>query len=379
MCLTPEIYEDIFDYLFTIFCDDPANQWPLRWLSPRQKGRVEHYFALRWLPRLNVTSYSVFPHAYKEYTLWALDRGPMVIFYNTDQWPTSPYRLRDIDSEPPDLDPAIPRTRYYIRIGESGGLNSQIPHGYIISDVEPVNMTSKWLNNIEFNWHDTFTAVFREELLMRKITTQMISDREQRSKTTTKTNGEQVWQLPQSAVQAEMNLPLDRSNEHAELLKYLRFEIQYQRRIMVLKHRLKKNPEAKPYLTMFSEPELKQPYVLPPHIERHKTGDYKFSNILCPDICEMVRIEESMISSIPGWEDLSFDETLELRVDELAWQRRMVPRNDGSIRCEVNDAEQELLAKARERDLGILKAQTGGGRWSHIVYRWQRRFYMERH
>lgn len=176
--LLPELVEQILTLHVDSFDEDPAYQWAkLRQISPYQKTRIEKRFYDYWLPELIVTVY-VGSHTSFDYTL-DVDASTnnysdrIVPFHYVKQ---ENHRERLDSSVKAQLaGHSLKTPTVHLRLGE-GVLNNGMAGGYIVNDTEVTGLEiGEDCFKIRFDWRETFTALLREEMLLRKHKQEMVS------------------------------------------------------------------------------------------------------------------------------------------------------------------------------------------------------------
>ena len=192
--LLPEIVEQILTlHGDSHGDDDPAYQWTqLRKLSAFQKRRIERYFHDFWLPKLIVTMY-IGPSTSFDYKLAdelidnatspgnettvfrvGTENRNREILEDDDQREERRSRLRTLLKQGWNKY-SVENPNAILRLGE-GVLNDSIKGGYIINDT-PLSelVVDETASTISFRWHSLFSALFREEMMLRRYTDDMVS------------------------------------------------------------------------------------------------------------------------------------------------------------------------------------------------------------
>jgi hypothetical protein len=181
--MPPELTDMILSHMLDVLGNDPARQWmTLRHLSSDLMHRVERHFFYFWLPKLVISVY-------------------------TNAWVSADFRLvkpnRQLRSNRPFSDiayftyhpdlranmgrPSKATTRALrkhsggrpeciLRLGD-GYLNRGYQGGHIINDTEiPGLQVSDDGYDINFDWRGTFTALLREEMMMRRLVEPLVPE-----------------------------------------------------------------------------------------------------------------------------------------------------------------------------------------------------------
>ncbi|KAI0387207.1 hypothetical protein F5Y04DRAFT_78876 [Hypomontagnella monticulosa] len=300
-----ELVERIMDLLVDDYGQDPAYQWTtLRHTTRRQMRRIERHFWNYWVPKLTITLYSG-ARCQIDY-----------VRSNEDGLETSRARFRTLApglANP--LDKKDIRALWgqysfenrvaHLRLGE-GVLNNGMTGGYIVNDTDiaDLQVDDDGLG-IAFNWRETLNALLREEIMMRRLHAEMVTDR-------------------RAKLAASHRWPPFERIQRLVLVKHSVLDIQMAKRVAVQKHRLKRHdPSGRTKLgclTHESQHLHKQPLPAPPPAsEAHRACCVICSRRTGPSIFEVVACEESVVLGLEGWEKLTRDELLDLYAEAYGW------------------------------------------------------------
>ncbi|KAI1140320.1 hypothetical protein F5Y05DRAFT_313579 [Hypoxylon sp. FL0543] len=303
-----ELIERILDMLVDGYSQDPAYQWTtLRHIARRQMRRIERHFWHQWVPKLTITLYSG-PRCQIDYKL--SDHA------GDDGFQNSRARFQTLGASLSNsLDKGDIRTLWdqysfenrvaHLRLGE-GVLSHGMTGGYIVNDTDIVDLKVEDDGlSILFNWPRTFDALLREEIMMRRLQTEMALNRKMQLAT------ERRWP------------PFPRI-QRLVLVKHFVLDIQMAKRVAVQQHRLKRHdPSGQTKLgslTHESRHLHRQPLPpLPPASEPRRACCIICSRHTGPSIFEVVSCEESVVLSLDDWQQLSKDELLELYAEAYGW------------------------------------------------------------
>ncbi|OTB07043.1 hypothetical protein M426DRAFT_93206 [Hypoxylon sp. CI-4A] len=178
-----ELVERILDLLVDDHHHDPAYQWTtLRHTARRQMRRIERHFLRHWVPRLTVTLYSG-PRCQIDYRLSSragedgLEDDTRVRFQTLGAAAgglSSNSLLNKGDIRSLWDQYGFENRVAHLRLGE-GVLSGGMTGGYIVNDTEIVDLTVQDDGlAIFFDWRRTLDALLREEVMMRRIQTEMV-------------------------------------------------------------------------------------------------------------------------------------------------------------------------------------------------------------
>ncbi|KAI0179219.1 hypothetical protein GGR52DRAFT_296932 [Hypoxylon sp. FL1284] len=315
-----ELVERILDMLVEDHEQDPAFQWTtLRHTSGRQMRRIERHFLSYWLPQLTITLYSG-PRCQIDYHLSPPSSQENS---NSSSLATGRARFQAPDEVPVDDHAASGEDlralwgRYgfenrvaHLRLGE-GVLSHGMTGGYVVNDTDIVGLEVAHDGlAIEFDWRRTLDALLREEVMMRKLQTQMVENRK-------------------ATLAAERRWPPFPRIQRIALVKQFVLDIQMAKRVATQQHRLRRHDPTGQTLLGSLTPESRhlhkqQPVTpssssssLPPQPVR--TCCAVCSRRSGPSIFEVVACEESVVLSLDGWQRLSKEELLDLYAEAYGW------------------------------------------------------------
>ncbi|KAI1806842.1 hypothetical protein F4811DRAFT_105191 [Daldinia bambusicola] len=304
-----ELIERILDLLVDDYDHDPAYQWTtLRHMARRQMRRIERHFLQYWVPKLTITLYSG-PRCQVDYKLsddaYANHRHETsrVRFQTSGAAITNSLNKREIQTLWSQY--SFENRVAHLRLGE-GILKQGMAGGYIINDTDIVGLQVKNDGlDILFDWRKTLDALFREELMMRKLQDEMALDKK-------------------AKLEAEHRWPPFPRIQRLALVKQLVLDVQMAKRVAVQLHRLKRHDASAEVklgcLTHESQHLHKQPLApLPPSPKSRRACCIMCSRQTGPSIFEVVACEESVVLSLDGWEKLDKDELIDLYAEAYGW------------------------------------------------------------
>ncbi|KAI1104471.1 hypothetical protein F4804DRAFT_187058 [Jackrogersella minutella] len=304
--LPRELIDQIMDFVVDDYQLDPAYQWSiLRHTSERQCRRIERYFLTYWVPKLTITLYSG-PRCQIDYRLSDREKDldtSRVRFQTVGLGVSDALNKGDIRALWDHY--SFENRVAHLRLGE-GLLNHGMTGGYIVNDTDIVDLKVDDDGfGIVFDWRRTFDALLREELMMRKLQVEMVTDRKAKLVT------EHRWP------------PFPRIQKLA-LIKQFVLDIQMAKRVAVQQHRLKHyDPSGRTKLGSLnyeSQHLHKQPLPPPPPpSEPRRACCVICSRRTVPSIFEIVACEESVVLSLEDWQQLSKDELLDLYAEAYGW------------------------------------------------------------
>lgn len=193
--ITVTLLPELIEQILTIHADSHYNDHALQWTSDRhlsahQLRRLERYFYLHWLPKLCITVYV----GHWESVDYRLDTSSsytscgtattspgtasssprsasipsIVTFVKVERDGSRPFNFQDTLTKSiwNAYDPSNPSA--HLRLGEDH-FNDGLKEFAMINDSEIVGLqVSDDARSIKFNWRDTFTAFFKEEILLRR-------------------------------------------------------------------------------------------------------------------------------------------------------------------------------------------------------------------
>ncbi|KAI6089911.1 hypothetical protein F4821DRAFT_44443 [Hypoxylon rubiginosum] len=305
-----ELVERIIDLLVDDHDQDPAYQWTtLRHTSRRQMRRIERHFLRHWVPQLTITLYSG-PRCQIDYRLSdhagadGFETG-RARFQTPGASDSDTHTLSNEDIKSLWGQYGFENRVAHLRLGE-GVLNKGMTGGYIVNDTDIVGLEVENDGlDIVFDWRRTLDALLREEVMMRKLQTQMTSDR-------------------RAKLAAESRWPPFPRIQRIVLVKQFVLDVQMAKRVAVQRHRLKRHDpsgQAKlASLTHESRHLHKQPLPpSPPTSQPNRACCIICSRRTGPSIFEVVSCEESVVLSLEGWEQLSKEELLDLYAEAYGW------------------------------------------------------------
>ncbi|OTA70159.1 hypothetical protein K449DRAFT_3991 [Hypoxylon sp. EC38] len=314
-----ELIERILDLLVDDYGQDPAYQWTtLRYIARRQMRHIERHFWHQWVPNLTITLYSG-PRCQVDYKLSShinedgFETG-RVIFQTPGTSLSNSLNKGDIRALWDHY--SFENRVAHLRLGE-GLLNHGMTGGYIVNDTDIVDLKIEDDGlGILFDWRQTFDALLREEVMMRRLQTEMALDRKKQ-------------------LEAERRWPPFPRIQRLALVKHFVLDIQMAKRVMVQKHRLKRHdPSGQAKLGCFTHESRhlhKQPLPpLPPASELRRACCSICSRHTGPSIFEVVSCEESVVLSLEDWQRLSKEELLDLYAEAYGWNcyRRLGQENN---------------------------------------------------
>lgn len=144
-------------------------------------------------------------------------------------------------------------------------------------------------------------------------------------------------------------------------------EIKLQRRVALLKHRalnLDPTGRCRPIFNEISRRRhLQKCTILLPDEERR--GEYGLTRRSAPDIFEIVQQEESMVSSIPGWNKMRAEALLNLYAEEFGWACCIVQGRRHDV--EFQQRRKKEWKRNRYREGQIEKELKINKRWNILV------------
>ncbi|RYP05516.1 hypothetical protein DL764_003776 [Monosporascus ibericus] len=344
-----ELVDIILENLVDEYNSDPVYQWTtLRHISARQKRRIEKHFLEYWVPKLTITLY--------------LGSWVQVDYKSAAKASNSDCEDGIVHFQAPegDLSDHFSQERLatlwqhygfenrvaHLRLGE-GVLNGGIREGHIVNDTELVGLkVGEDSNTISFDWKQTMDALLREEMLMRKFQSEMMSQRIQKL---AKAN---QW-------------PSSPAEQRVELVKQLVLDIQMRKRVEVQKHRLDHHdPNGSARLGSLSEESAylhKQP--TPPSTP---SGVRTACCSICsrqsgPSIFEVASQEESVVLALDGWQQLDADELLGLYGEAFGW---------GCCRCQRKEGDLDWQRKRKNQWMKVGSGTAKEKLFNQTCVRW---------
>ncbi|OTA90980.1 hypothetical protein M434DRAFT_358078 [Hypoxylon sp. CO27-5] len=174
-----ELIERILDLLVDDYGQDPAYQWTtLRHIARRQMRRIERHFWHQWVPNLTITLYSG-PRCQIDYKLsnHISDNGfetGRVRFQTPGTNLSNSLNKGDIRALWDHY--SFENRVAHLRLAE-GLLNHGMTGGYIVNDTDIVDLKVEDDGlGILFDWRQTFDALLREDVMMRRLQAEMVCD-----------------------------------------------------------------------------------------------------------------------------------------------------------------------------------------------------------